>query len=338
MWDTIEIENDSGDLVKSQSPIIVSASRSTDIPSFYSDWFISRLKRGYSAWINPFNGIKYYVSYKNTRLIVFWSKDPKKMIKYLDYLDEMNINYYFQYTLNDYVSEHFEPNVSSLESRIDTFIELSEKIGKSKVVWRFDPLMLTDTLGIDQLLKKVQNIGDQLKNYVEKFVFSYADIKEYNNVQNNLRNGSIKYQEFNERLMIEFAKELQKLNSNWKYKISTCAEKIALGEYGITHNKCIDDDLIIKLFPHDKILMDFLGVRILPPDIFNTVQRIGQQKNLKDKGQRKLCGCILSKDIGEYNTCPHLCEYCYANSSKKSAISNWRQHIINPLSDTITGK
>lgn len=338
MWNNIEIKNDVGELVKAQAPIIVSASRSTDIPAFYADWFISRIKKGYSAWTNPFNGAKSYISYDKTRLIVFWSKNPKPLIKHLDYLDEKNLNYYFHYTLNDYEQEHLEPNVLSVKSRIETFIELSKRVGKNKIIWRFDPLVLTDTIGIDELLRKIQKIGDQLKNYTEKMVFSFADIKEYNKVKNNLLKHSIKYQEFNERVMIEFAKGLQKLNTNWNFKIATCAEKIPLEEYGVNHNKCIDDDLIISLFPQDKILMDFLGIRILPTDIFCITPRIEKYSNLKDKGQRKLCGCIHSKDIGEYNTCAHLCEYCYANSSKELAILNWKQHLINPTSDTISGK
>ena len=104
------------------------------------------------------------------------------------------------------------------------------------------------------------------------------------------------------------------------------------------HNKCIDDDLMIKYFSHDTKLMDFLGVEIRQGDLFNLQEMIIKHKNNKDKGQRQFCGCIISKDIGEYNTCPHLCEYCYANNSKKKALENFRTHQTNPYSETITGK
>lgn len=336
-WEKVTITTDNGETVEAQAPVIISASRSTDVPAFYADWFINRLKKGYVKWKNPFNNSYLYVSFKNTRLIIFWTKNPKPMLKHLNYLDEIKINYYFQFTLNDYDDENLEPNVPSVEERIETFIKLSERIGKSKVIWRFDPLILTDKIDVQDLLKKTENIGNQLKNYTEKMVFSYADIKNYKKVQTNLKRNNINYQEFNENHMIEFAKGLQQLNKNWNFEIGTCAEKISLEKYGIVHNKCVDDDLIIKLFSSDKKLMDFLGVKIIPGDIFNK-ERIEKIKNNKDKGQREYCGCIVSKDIGEYNTCPHLCIYCYANSYDEIVNKNWQKHKQNPNNETITGE
>lgn len=328
-WEKSKIKNKDGHVVEAQAPIIISASRSTDIPAFYSDWFIKRLNEGYVKWKNPFNGVSSFFSFNKARLIVFWSKNPKPLINYLDFIKQKIENYYFQFTLNDYDVDKLEPNVPELASRIETFIQLSEIIGKSKVIWRFDPLILTDKIGVNDLLEKVENIGNKLKNHTEKLVFSYADIKQYKKVQNNLRKNSIKYQEFNEILMKEFAKGLQKLNAEWQFELGTCAENISLEKYGIAHNKCIDDDLIIRLFKNDQKLMDFLGVKIRQPDIFNQQGSVKKTINNKDKGQRKLCGCIISKDIGRYNTCPHLCEYCYANSSKEIALKNWRRYKGN---------
>jgi len=334
-WDKIKIQNQDGEVIEAQAPIIISASRSTDIPAFYSDWFIKRLEEGYVKWKNPFNGVPLYVTFNKARLFVFWSKNPKPMLKYLDFLNKRKYNYYFQFTLNDYDKEKLEPRVPNVQSRIETFQQLSEHIGKEKVIWRFDPLILTDKIGIDELLRKVENIGNQLTNYTEKLVFSFADIKIYKKVQNNLRNNSIVYQEFNERTMNEFALGLQSLNKNWNYELATCAEQIPLEKYGIKHNKCVDDDLMIKLFSQDKVLMDFLGVKMTPADIFNSTPSITKTRDNKDKGQRQFCGCIISKDIGEYNTCPHLCEYCYANSSKELALKNWKLHKQNPNNETI---
>lgn len=336
-WSKIKIEKQDGEIIEAQAPIIISASRSTDIPAFYSEWFIQRIKEGYVKWRNPFNGVPLYVSFYKARLIVFWSKNPKPILKHLDFLDEKRYNYYFQFTLNDYNKEKLEPNVPNVQSRIETFIELSERIGKSKVIWRFDPLILTEKIGVDELLRKVENIGVQLKNHTQKLVFSFADIKIYKKVQNNLRNNSILYQEFNEDSMNEFASGLESLNKSWNFELATCAEQISLEKYGIVHNKCVDDDLMIKLFPDDKILMDFLGVKVSQPDIFNSKGVIEKTKNNKDKGQREFCGCVFSKDIGEYNTCPHLCEYCYANANKNLALSNWNLHKQNPNNETITG-
>ena len=138
--------------------------------------------------------------------------------------------------------------------------------------------------------------------------------------------------------MLAIARGLSELNRSWGYTLATCGEKIDLEPFGIVHNKCVDDDLMIKYFSDDEALMDFLGVEIVKGDLFNPGGKIVKHRNNKDKGQRQFCGCIISKDIGEYNTCPHLCEYCYANASKETALRNWQQHRENPNSETILGK
>ena len=322
---------------EAQAPFIISASRATDIPAFYAEWFIERLKQGYVKWKNPFNGVPLYVSFEQTRLIVFWSKNPKPMLQHLNYLDERNINYYFQYTLNDYDNEGIEKGVPKVEARIDTFQQLADCIGKEKVIWRFDPLILTDTVGVDELLRKVENIGNQLQGYTDKFIFSFADIRQYKKVQTNLDKSTTNYCEFDDAQMHIIAGELQKLNQKWNYEIGTCAEPIPFEQYGIIHNKCIDDDLIIRLFPNDKQLMDFLGVKIVPPDMFNPVTSIEKTRNNRDKGQRMFCECIVSKDIGEYNTCPHQCEYCYANTNPKAALENYKRFRGNNQFESISG-
>ncbi len=332
------IQRENGEMVPAQFPVIVSASRSTDIPGFYSDWFLHRLKVGYSAWTNPFNGVKSYVSYRDTRLIVFWSKHPEALLKdggLLDYLQEKGINTYIQYTLNDYVAEGLEKGVPSVEKRIDLFKLLVDRLGVGKVIWRFDPLILTDEISVDVLLHKAEKIGNDLKGYTEKMVFSFADIAAYRKVRINLINNNIRYREFSESDMIQFAAGIQQLNCSWGYTLATCGEKISIDKYGIIHNKCIDDDLMIKYFSSDDRLMSFLGVEITGGDLFNPEKTIIKHRNNKDKGQRQFCGCIVSKDIGEYNTCAHLCEYCYANSSKEVALRHLHMHKSDPFKETI---
>lgn len=335
MWDHVDIVNDFGLKAKAQAPIIISASRATDIPAFYAEWFFQRLKKGYIMWINPFNGNPNYVSFQKTRLIVFWSKNPKPILKYLDYLDKLGINYYFQFTLNDYEKEKLELNVPKLDDRIKTFIELSERVGKQRIIWRFDPYILTETSDVDELLKRTENIGNVLKDYTEKLVFSFADIKIYKKVALNLKNNGIKYFEFTEKLMHEIAQRLSNLNNKWNLELATCSECIDLIIYGIKHNKCIDDDLIVKLFNKDKELMDFIGYEPnVQLNLFSN-DEFYKYKIGKDKGQRKACGCIVSKDIGQYNTCPHHCIYCYANVSPQKALENFKKHKQNPDSETI---
>ena len=319
VWTKENIKLKNGEEVAAQAPLIISASRASDIPAFYADWLVQRISDGYVPWKNPFNGTILYLSFSKARLIVFWSKNPEPLIQHLDFFDKIIKNYYFQFTLNDYDTEKLEPNVPPVAKRMETFIKLSERIGKQKVIWRFDPLILTDKIGVDELLRKVENIGNQLKGHTEKLVFSFADIQLYKKVVKNLNNSAIKYREFETETMLEFAAGLQQLNKNWNFKIGTCAEKIPLEHYGIEHNKCIDNELIARLFSHDTTLMKFLGIKIQVPTLFSYEQEFEFTKNNKDKGQRKECGCIISKDIGQYNTCPHMCEYCYANASKEKA-------------------
>lgn len=350
----IQITNDRGEIIEATAPIIVSASRSTDIPAFYADWFFHRLEKGYSVWRNPFNGVPSYISYDKTRFIVFWSKNPRPLLSHLDKLSERQINCYIQYTLNDYERERLEKGVPPLQQRIETFKALVEKLGLGHVVWRFDPMILTKDVSIDCLLEKVRNIGDQLKGYTEKLVFSYADIASYRKVKTNLDKNGIDYQEWDEESMNEFASKLSEMNRSigWNFQLATCGEKIDFEKFGIQHNRCVDDDLMIKFAYDDKILMDFLNVEIqyLEPGLFgyctipdgavfikNGLYGI-KRKNNRDKGQRQFCGCIVSKDIGQYDTCPHLCEYCYANSSKDSALRNYLNHKANPFGETITGR
>ena len=334
-------------MVEAQAPIIVSASRSTDIPAFYADWFFHRLKVGYSAWTNPFNGVKSFISYGKCRFIVFWSKNPKPLLEHLDELKERNIGCYVQYTLNDYEKEGLEKGVPPLVERIDTFKRLVDKLGKGRVIWRFDPLILTDKIGLGELLRKVANIGNQLLGYTEKLVFSYADIALYKKVKANLDKNQVNYMEWTELQMEEFAKKLSKLNQKWCYQLATCGEKIDLEQYGIHHNHCVDDNLIIRFAYQDDALMNFLGAEIkqaedflfIPDDaiLLEDGRVVVKKKDNRDKGQRQFCDCMVSKDIGEYNTCPHLCEYCYANASKGVAVRFWKQHKNNEYGETIKG-
>lgn len=352
-WAKVERKTDDGNVVLMQAPLIISASRSTDIPAFYADWFFHRLEKGYSSWTNPFNGVRLFVSYENTRFIVFWSKNPRPLLPYLHVLKERNIKCYIQYSLNDYEQEGLE-KVPPLASRIETFKLLVKQLGKGAVVWRFDPLILTDKISVDDLLRKVQNIGDQLKDYTEKLVFSFADISIYKKVKHNLKVSGIQYQEWEKDQMVEFAEKLSAMNleRGWNFQLATCGEEIDITKYNITRNRCIDGDLIARLAWDDKELMDFMKIKIKevpPPSLFGEPELprdaillphnhyfISTHK--KDSGQRPFCECMASKDIGEYNTCPHLCEYCYANTTKQLALQNWKRHQENKLSDTITGK
>ena len=338
-WSKEEIEIADGTKVLAQMPVIVSASRSTDIPAFYADWFMERLKSGYVKWFNPFNGLPLYVGFRKTRLVVFWSKNPRPMLAYLDELDNLKLNYYFQFTLNDYDAERIEPNVLPVSARIETFRQLSERLGRDRVVWRFDPLILTDKMTVKDLLEKVKRLGDPIAQLTSRLVFSFIDIAAYKKVATNMERGGVQAREFTPDEMEEMAAGIGSLVKEWGIAAGTCGELRDLDRYGIEHNRCVDDRLIMKCFHHDHALMEFIGARYVEPDMFaNPSGGWVLDKCRKDPGQRKTCGCIMSKDIGEYNTCPHLCHYCYANTNKATAVANWNRHKASPHTATITGR
>ena len=340
MTEKVLITTDSGEKVEAVTPVIISASRSTDIPAFYAKWFFNRLAKGYCTWINPFNQQKQYISFSKCKVIVFWTKNPEPIIPYLNILDEKGIHYYFQVTLNDYVSEELEPNLPTVKKRIDTFKKLSNIVGSDRIIWRFDPIILCKEISPRSILSRIWHIGNELKGYTKKLVFSFVDIKAYRKVQNNLVKETSLFTKENvedgegtdaqKQEIIEGLCKLRDIwkNDGWEISLATCAESLNLEFYGIEHNRCIDGELMEKVFGYDKTLVYYLRTGKLPePNLFGDIPEIPEtQKNLKDKGQRKLCGCMISKDIGMYNTCRHFCVYCYANTSKNVVIENAKKH------------
>ena len=288
-------------------PIIVSASRATDIPAWYGEWFADRLREGGTIWRNPFSGRPQYVSFSKTRAMVFWTKNPGPFFPYLGRVDDAGIGYYVQFTLNDYVQEGLEPNLPPLPERIRTFTLLSDTIGKNRVIWRSDPLLLSDTLTVEVLLDRIKAVGCRIHPYTRKLVISFADIARYPWVRRRLGETEGHFREFLPDEIVAFSRGLAELNREWGLSLATCAEElppgIDLSPFGIVPNRCIDPVLLRALYPHDTPLDAFL----------ERDRGTAARSPLKDRGQRKQCGCIVAKDIGMYSTCMNLCRYCYAN-------------------------
>jgi hypothetical protein len=304
-WEKLPIRIESGETVEAIAPVIVSASRATDIPAFHAEWFIERLRAGFVQWRNPFNPHQaQYVSFRKTRAVIFWSKNPAPLLPCLPEIEAMGLKYYFQFTLNDYEAEGLEPGVPSLAGRVETFRRLADRIGPERVIWRFDPLVLTERLTADALLDRIEHLAAMLRGHTRKLVISFADIHRYRSVRRRLDHRCAGAREFTSDEMVAFAARLVERNESWGFELATCAEEIELP--GIAHNRCIDDRLPARCFGNDAALMEFLG----GGSLFSGDGSSGS--TLKDRGQRKACGCIVSKDIGAYGTCQHGCLYCYA--------------------------
>lgn len=305
-WERVLLRAEDGTNAEAVAPVIVSASRRTDVPAFHADWLFDRLRAGHVRWVNPFSGRPQYVSFAQTRAVVFWTKNPRPILSRLSELDRRGIGYYFQFTLNDYEAEGLEPAVPPLGERLETFADLARRIGKERVVWRYDPLLLADRLSLGRLVERVVRVGEAVRGSTERLVIAFADIERYPRVRDRLRRLDAGCRELTSAEMQEFAGRLTDRARGWGLQVATCAEAVDLSRHDIGRNRCIDDALLERLFPQDAALMAFLGPR-------------EDRRGLKDRGQRKECGCIVSKDIGTYDSCPHVCRYCYANASARPA-------------------
>lgn len=294
-WEKVRAVID-GEVYEASVPVIISASRATDIPAFHGEWLLRRLDAGGVLWRNPFNGVVSPVSFAKARLFVFWTKDARPMLPLLDRLDARGLRYYFQFTVNDYEADGLEPGVPPLEERLDTFAALAARLGRERVVWRFDPLILSDTVTVETLAARLERVGERLRGHTSRLVISFADIEGYRGVRRRLAQAGGGWRGFTEPEMRQMAARVAALSRRWGLEVETCCEACDLSAFGIGHGRCVDDRLIARAFGDDAALRAFVarGWR-------------------KDRGQRKGCGCIPSKDIGAYATCPHRCAYCYAN-------------------------
>lgn len=317
-WDRVQITPPGEDLPRDAvAPVIVSASRSTDIPAFYGDWLMERLRKGYAARINPFSGRTEYVSFDKTRLLVFWTKNAAPFLAYLPELDGSGLSYLFQYTLNDYEKERLEPCIPSIHDRVESFAELARRIGKGRTVWRYDPVLLSGSLDVEGLLARIADLGDALRYSTKRLVISFIDIERYPRVKRNLLSAG--FEDVREPTHPEIeaiCTGLADLNRDWRLSISACGESLDLSSFGIGKGQCINYDQIVSEFSGDRALMEFLETPVLEKGLEKGLHA------LKDPGQRSTCGCIIAKDIGQYSTCPHLCAYCYANASPATVVRN----------------
>ena len=325
-WPRVEMMTEGG-VKNGIAPMIVSASRATDVPAFYGEWFMRRLQAGYVCWKNPFNAAcPQYVSLSSAHAIVFWTKNSEPFENELEKLDARKLCYYFMFTLNDYEPEGLEPGVPLLEKRIDSFRRLSKRLGRARVIWRYDPLLLGAELSVEDHLRRIRRIGDQLGEHTEKLVFSLADVETYGSVPQKLKHHGFQWHNFTMRDRETLAQGLTKLCGEWGLKLATCAENPDFTDLDIPPNSCIDVELLMRIKPEDRVLRQFLiGKSEQASPLYELPDVL---RRLKDPGQRSACRCTASKDIGAYNTCLHHCVYCYANNKPILVERNWRNHSI----------
>lgn len=278
--------------------MIISASRRTDIPSYYSEWFFNRLKEGYVFVRNPMNAhqiSKISLLPEVVDGIVFWTKNPTPMLNKLDKLEKYH--YYFQFTLTAYGPDAEKKIPSKNKIIIPAFQRLSKEIGKEKVVWRYDPIFFNETYTIDYHCKYFEILASKLAPYTEKCTISFLDF--YRNTGRNAK--ALNIQLATAKMRTELVERFVETAKKYHLYLDTCAEKDDFRKLGVLPAHCIDKERFEKIGKYKL--------------------EIG-----KDKNQREACGCIESIDIGAYNTCKNGCLYCYANDSSTSVNNNFAKH------------
>lgn len=293
--------------------MIISASRRTDIPAFYAEWFMNRLEAGFVLTRNPFNARqirRVELRPERVEAIVFWTRNPTRLLPYLDRIDALGHRYYFQFTLTGY-PRALERATPALPRAIRAFRTLAERLGPERVIWRYDPILLSNLTPLAEHLRLFGFLAKALEGHTRRVVISFADL--YPRVAANLRKVSgLVCEDITQQpeQLHALAARLAALARDHGMRVQTCAEALDLGAHGIVQGKCIDEALLGELFE----------LQLSPA---------------KDPGQRRECRCIRSLDIGAYDSCPQGCVYCYASTRQQATLAHYRRH--DPRSPFLVG-
>ena len=284
--------------------MIISASRRTDIPAFYAPWFMNRIRAGYCMVPNPFNPKQIsHVSLKpeDVDIIVFWTRDPTPLMSHIKSLDERGYRYYFLYTLMDN-PRLMDPKSPPVARSIKSFQRLADRIGPEKVIWRYDPILFSDVTDPDFHEKTFRFISNKLRGFTFRSVISLVKIyRKTRKRLEDLSKAGLEWTDCTDKAFEHLMSSLSQAAFENGMEIFSCAQKMDLTPYGIPPGKCIDDRYIARFF----------NIRVA---------------GRKDPSQRKACGCVVSKDIGMYDTCLFGCKYCYATSSLERAKARHAKH------------
>lgn len=286
--------------------MIVSASRRTDIPAFYTDWFFLRLDANYCLVPNPYNArsvTRVSLLEKDVDAFVFWTKNPGPLTKRLGELDDRGFRYYFQVTLTAY-DDPLEPFVPAINRRIDAFLKLASALGPKRVVWRYDPILISNRTGYDFHEKTFRRMTEVLEGATQRVMISFASFyRKTLRRLGKLEPAGWKFDsQGGDRLKTRpFLSELAAVAHARGMRIYSCADERDFSDCGIEPGSCVDAALINELWHRG-------------------------YPNRKDPGQRPFCRCAPSRDIGVNDTCVHGCTYCYSTCSHEVAKARNKAH------------
>lgn len=298
---------------------IISASRRTDVPAFYGDWFMSRIEAGWAGYANPFNNKKHSVSLaaEDVFFIVFWSKNFEPFVENLKKLRDMRYRFYFQFTITGN-PEIFEPGVPAWERAAETALRLADIFSPDHVLWRFDPIVISTITPPDEILERFDRISSRLNGATRRCYFSF--VQYYAKIRGAMRSiGAESGITFSadaseaEILGAEGAFDFY-VDLEMKKKLAADMSRIA-GARGMSLRSCCGEYLVAD-GPAPILKASCVDLEL--------IEKIaGEPAPFEARPTREGCGCAESRDVGAYDTCPHGCVYCYANSNKKTAMKNY---------------
>ncbi len=291
--------------MEGEPEMIIQTGLRTDIPAFYTEWFLNRIKAGYVLVRNPYRAnqvTRYDLSPTVVDVIGFCTKNPAPMLPYMDALSAYG--QYWYVTITPYGTD-IEPNVPPKEEGMESLKTLSKLVGIKSVGWRYDPILISESCSVKRHLSEFEKMAQNLEGYTETCVISFLDL--YQKVRRN----------FPEARQVPMAdrhilgREFVRIGKKYGMEIKSCAEGEELAPYGVNCSGCMTIETYERA----------IGERLCAP-------------TRKGTG-RSACACHLSADIGQYDTCPHLCRYCYANTNAAAVRRNVLNH--DPASPLLTG-
>ena len=269
-----------------------------------------RIQQQYCLCVNPYN--RHQVTQVSLRpedvdALVFWTKNAGPLLSRLPELDARGYRYYFQYTLNGY-DELFEPNLPELERCIETFLLLSERVGPDRIIWRYDPVILSSRTDVSYHQQRFGYILERIQAATCRIVISSVD--DYRKASHNFKRLQVQgltiQTDYRAEQLASLCTFMSEQAGRHNIPVYSCAESFDLTPFDILPGKCVDGDLIARLF--------------------NVQVKAG-----KDRSQRRECGCLQSKDIGFYDTCLHGCAYCYAGTLQSGLRNRVKHEVDSPL-------
>lgn len=276
--------------------MIINTGQRTDIPAFYSKWFINRIREGYVLVRNPYYPslvTKFLLNPDVVDVIGFCTKNPRPMFKYLDELKPFGQFWYISITGFD---KDIEPNVPSIDQVIEDFKFLSDKVCKNAIALRYTPIIINEKYTLQRHIDTFEYITSKLEGYTSLAVFGFVDIYD------KLKRNHPEIIDCDDSLKIIIAKEFLKIANKHHMELRLCSKEKWLSSYGIDVNGCM------RLEDYERAI----GFSLTPTK--------------KMEARRGYCTCYLSNDIGSYNSCLHLCSYCYANGNSNLVLSNFKKH------------